>query len=188
LIHIVDVSGSEGREPVEDFITINEELKKYSPELVQKPQIVAANKMDLPDAQAYFELFKEEIEKMGYEVYPISAAANMGIREVLKRAYEILKEEKAKEDAQEEAKPRTFVYYKKKETKPLTIRKENGVYIVEGTVVEKVARNIVLNDHDSFRYFQNFLNKIGVFDKLKEMGIQDGDTVRILDVEFEYYE
>ncbi|AEM73185.1 GTPase obg [Caldicellulosiruptor acetigenus 6A] len=188
LIHIVDVSGSEGREPVEDFIKINEELKKYSPELAQKPQIVAANKMDLPDAQAYFELFKEEIEKMGYKVYPVSAATGMGVREVLKRAYELLKQQKAAENVEEDAKPRTFVYYKKKDVKPLTIRKENGVYVVEGTVVEKVARNIVLNDHDSFRYFQNFLNKLGVFDKLREMGIQDGDIVRILDVEFEYYE
>lgn len=182
------MSGSEGREPVEDFIKINEELKKYSPELAQKPQIVAANKMDLPDAQAYFELFKEEIEKMGYEVYPVSAATGMGVREVLKRAYELLKQQKAAENVEEDAKPRTFVYYKKKDVKPLTIRKENGVYVVEGTVVEKVARNIVLNDHDSFRYFQNFLNKLGVFDKLREMGIQDGDIVRILDVEFEYYE
>jgi len=188
LIHIVDLSGIEGREPVEDFIKINEELRKYSKSLAEKPQIVAANKMDLPDAQAYFDLFKEEITKMGYEVFPISAATNRGVYECLLRAYQLLCEQKRLETDDNIKEPRTFVYYKRKDVKPTTIRKENGVFVVEGSLVEKIAKNIVLNDYDSFRYFQNFLNQIGVFDRLKEMGIRDGDIIRILDVEFEFYD
>lgn len=187
LIHIVDISGIEGRDPVEDFLKINEELKKYSIKLWDRPQIVVANKADMLFDEEVYENFKKKINEMGYDkVFKMSAATNSGVEEVIKEAARILKEIPIKdlEIAEEER----FVPEDKKFT--YTIRVEEGedgkVYVVEGTFVDRLLSAVNVNDYDSLRYFHKVLNNKGIMAELREMGIQDGDYVKLNDFEFEY--
>ncbi|MDK2799416.1 MAG: GTPase [Clostridiales bacterium] len=184
LIHVVDVSGIEGRDPVADFDTINKELKEYNPELAEKPQIVAANKIDLSGAEELFKNFKKVIEERGYKVFGISAATNKGIRDLMLYTSSKLKElppppiyvpqeEKVK-------------IYKVEEEAPFTIRVENDTYIIEGKWIQKVVGSTNFEDIESLQYFQRALKRKGVINELEKMGIQEGDTVKIYDLEFDY--
>ncbi|MCI9087900.1 MAG: GTPase ObgE [Clostridia bacterium] len=183
LLHVIDVSGIEGRNPVQDFNTINEELKKYSEKLSQRKQIVVANKVDsMQDETLYQELEKMAKEK-GIEIYKISAATKQGIKELMIRVSEVLKT-LPKEDLVE-IKMETKVYTLQ-ETEKISVRKEEGIYIVSGVVVEKLMRTVNLADNESLHYFHRRLNEMGINQKLKELGIQNGDWVQISDYELEW--
>ncbi len=183
LIHVVDVSAVEGRDPVKDFEVINDELKKYNTILAERPQIVAANKMDVPEAAENLKKFIEAVELKGYKVFPISAATNSGVKELMYYAGNLLKDIPDtilyKETDQE-------VVYTAVEEKPFEIHRENNVFIVDGNWVRKVVGSTNFDNYESLQYFQRVIKKKGVIDALEEMGINEGDTVKMYDFEFEY--
>ena len=186
LLHVIDVSGIEGRNPVEDFNIINEELRKYSEELSTRKQIIVANKVDsMQDESLYLELEKMAKEK-GLEIYKISAATGQGVRELMRHVSEALKT-LPKEDLIEIEKEERKVYTLE-EKEDVIVKKENGVYIVTGQEVEKLMRTINLEDNESLHYFHRRLNEMGINEKLKELGIKDGDYVEISDYELEWEE
>jgi GTP-binding protein len=186
LIHIIDVSGLEGRDPLEDFEKINEELKLYSEKLIKKPQVVACNKMDIPEAHKHYEKISGILTDRGYEVFGISAATRQGIGQLMDRVYNILESVKDIEEPVEEIKE--LVYHSNTSEKPYIVRKENGIFIVEGTLVEQLLASVNLDDSDSVKYFQKVLRKRGIIDELRQLGIKDGDTVKMQELEFEYFE
>lgn len=183
LIHVVDISGSEGRDPLEDFKKINEELKKYSVKLWDKPQIIAANKSDILYDDKVFEDFKAKLHEMGYDkVFKISAATNSGIEELMKEAARKLTEIPISDlEIPEEER---YVPEEKRFT--YSIRKEDTTFIIEGSFVDRLLASVNVNDPDSLKYFHRVLKNKGIMDELIELGIQDGDTVRLNDFEFEY--
>lgn len=183
LIHVVDIAGVEGRDPIVDFEVINRELKQYSPMLAEKPQVVAANKVDLLGDGEKLEEFRKAIEAQGFSVFPVSAAANKGIRELMLHVGDMLKkipETVLTEDSEEE------VVYTVEEEEPFVIRKDGGIYVIEGNWIRKIVNSVNFNSYDSLQYFQRALKKKGVTDALEKMGINEGDTVKIYDFEFEY--
>ncbi len=184
LVHVVDVSGVEGRDAVEDFDTINAELQKYNEVLSTRPQIVVANKMDIPGAEENYKVFKETLEKRGYRVFGVSAATNKGLKELMYAVADTLKNLPdtilLDETKNEE------VVYKAQEEKPFEVRIEDGVYVVEGKWLRKVIGSTNITNYESLQYFQRALKKKGVITALEEMGIEEGDTVRIYDTEFDY--
>ncbi len=189
LIHIVDISGVEGREPFEDFVKINEELKKYSVKLWDRPQIVVANKTDMLYDESIFEDFKKKVQEMGFDkVFKMSAATNEGVDAVMKEAARMLKEIPVTE--LEISEDEMYIPEEKKFTYDISVEsnEEEGynVYVVEGTFVDRLLSAVNVNDPDSLRYFHKVLRNKGIFDELREMGIKDGDMVRLNDFEFEY--
>jgi GTP-binding protein len=184
LIHIVDISSIEGRDPLKDFETINNELTGYSPELKEKPQVIAANKIDLPDGKRNFEAFKRDVEGKGYRVFPVSAITGEGVKELIYYTGDLLKELPDMKPFEEDEQ----VIYDIKEDKPLTVKVENGVYIVEGEQVKRILDSINLSNYDSFNYFQRTIRKMGIVKALKDLNIKEGDTVKIYDLEFNYVE
>ncbi|OOP72790.1 GTPase ObgE [Clostridium beijerinckii] len=189
LIHIVDISGVEGRDAFEDFVKINEELKKYSVKLWDRPQIVVANKADMLYDESIFEDFKKKVQEMGFDkVFKMSAATNEGVDAVMKEAARILKDIPVKE--LEISEDEMYIPEEKRFTYDITVEhnKEEGydVYIVEGTFVDRLLSAVNVNDADSLRYFHKVLRNKGIFDELREMGVKDGDMVRLNDFEFEY--
>lgn len=183
LLHVIDVSGIEGRNPVQDFNTINEELKQYSEKLSQRKQIVVANKVDsMQDESLYQELEKMAKEK-GLEIFKISAATKQGIKELIVRVSEVLKI-LPKEDLVEIQKEEKI--YTLQETEEISVKKEEGIYIVSGLAVEKLMRTVNLADNESLHYFHRRLNEMGINQRLKELGIRDGDWVQISDYELEW--
>ncbi|MGI6586007.1 MAG: GTPase ObgE [Gracilibacteraceae bacterium] len=186
LIHLLDTSGLEGRDPLEDFDKINQELKLYSEKLANKPQLVACNKMDIPAARENYGRIVEELGKKGYEVYAISAATRDGIAPLMDRVFNLLESIKDVEEPVEEIVD--LSYHINTEDKPFTARKENGVFIVEGRLIEQLLASVNLDDNDSIKYFQKVLRKRGIVDELRQLGVKDGDTIRMLDLEFEYFE
>jgi GTP-binding protein len=189
LIHIVDISGVEGREPFEDFVKINEELKKYSVKLWDRPQIVVANKTDMLYDESIYEDFKKKVQEMGFDkVFKMSAATNEGVDVVMKEAARMLKEIPITE--LEISEDEMYIPEEKKFTYDITVENnaEEGydVYVVEGTFVDRLLSAVNVRDADSLRYFHKVLRNKGIFDELREMGIKDGDMVRLNDFEFEY--
>ena len=181
LIHVVDVSGCEGRNPVEDFELINGELEKYSPVLAQKPQIIAANNTDVSTEN--LAEFTETMEKRGFKVFPISAATNNGVKELLSYAYEKLQEIPAPEFEIEEIEADIEVLSDNFEV----FVDDEGVFNVVGEQAEYIVNSTNFDDVESLNYFQRILRKKGIIDMLEEEGIKDGDIVRMADAEFEYY-
>lgn len=183
LIHVVDISGSEGRDPVEDFIKINEELKKYSVKLWDRPQIIAANKSDISYDDTNFNNFKEKLQEMGYKhIFKISAATRLGVDDLLKEAARQLSEIPVTElEISEEER---FVPEDKKFT--YEIRKEDDAYVVEGSFVDRLLDSVNINDPQSLMYFHKVLRNKGIIDELVSMGIEDGELVRLNDFEFEF--
>lgn len=184
LIHIVDISGIEGRDPVEDFKKINEELKKYSIKLWDRPQIVAANKSDMLYDEEVYENFKSELNKMGYDkIFKISAATNEGVDDLIKAAAEMLTTIPVKElEINEEDK---FIPEEKRFTYEIN-EVEQGIFEISGTFVDRLLNSVNINEPDSLRYFHKVLRNKGIMDDLKKMGIQDEDIVRLNDFEFEF--
>ncbi|KZL93858.1 GTPase ObgE [Clostridium magnum] len=183
LIHVVDISGLEGRDPFEDFVKINEELKKYSIKLWDRPQIIAANKSDMLFDDQVFEDFKKKVGELGYDrVIKMSAATNQGVEELMKEAARLLSTIPVTDiEISEEDK---FVPEEKKFT--YSIRKEDGVYVVEGSFVDRLLASVNINDPDALRYFHKVLKNKGILQELRDLGIEDGDMVRLKDFEFEY--
>jgi len=183
LIHVVDISGLEGRDPYDDFLRINEELKKYSVKLWDRPQIIAANKSDVLQDESAFEEFEEKVQKLGYKhIFKISAATRSGVDELMKVAAEVLSTIPVTElEIKEEDK---FIPEEKKFT--YTIRREDNVFIVEGSFVDRLLLSVNVNDPDGLRYFHTVLRNKGVMDELIKHGIEDGDTVRLNDFEFDF--
>ena len=183
LLHVIDVSGSEGRNPVQDFNTISEELKKYSEKLSERTQIIVANKVDiLQDENLYKELEKTAKEH-NMEIFKISAATGDGIPELLKHVSEILKT-LPKEDLIETENEKVYTLDNKDDE--YTIEKEDGKFVIKGEAVERIMRRVNIEDNESLYYFQKSLDNLGVNEKLKKMGIQEGDIVKIDDYELEW--
>ena len=182
IAHIVDMGSAEGRDPIEDYKIINNELANFKTNLLNKKQIVIANKMDLPGALENLERFKKEVN---VEVYPISAVTKEGIDQVLYRLADILDEVK-KEPLYDEEKFESHILYKFEEEKPFEITNEDGVWVIRGEKVEKILKMTKFQTDESILRFANKLRKLGIDDKLRELGASDGDTVRILDLEFEF--
>ena len=183
LIHVVDVSGSEGRDPVEDFEAINAELEQYSPELASRKMIVAANKVDIMTGPSLLEKLRAHVESKGYELFEISAAAHQGVRELVKRA------------AQELAQlPAVVVYEPTYVERPpevdtsgeVNIQQFDETWVVEAPWLQRLIANVNFSDFESRNWFDRMLRQSGLFDKLEQMGIHDGDIVSMYDLEFEY--
>ena len=187
IIHVVDISGSEGRDPIEDFETINKELRAYSNVLANKPQIVAANKMDLiEDNNSGYELFKEYAENQGYAVFPISAPINLGVPKLMAYAAKILAEV---ENTSMEEIMETFDFEREDTDdnyRKVEVRRDNHKYVIEGKQLTKIFNSTNFNDIGSVRYLYKYIEKSGAIEKLKSMGLKEGDTVCIRDFEFEY--
>ena len=184
IAHVIDMGATEGRDPYDDYVTINNELKEFNPKILEKPQIIIANKMDMPDSLENLEKFKE---KVNAKVYPIKAITNEGLKEVIDVLADMLDNIK-KQPLYEEEKFESHVLYKFKEEQPFTIVKDNNTWVVKGEKVEKLLKMTKFNTDESANRFANKLRKYGVDDKLRELGAVEGDTVRILDFEFEYKE
>ncbi|MGO3751384.1 MAG: GTPase ObgE [Peptoniphilaceae bacterium] len=183
LIHVLDVSGSEGRDPIEDFYKINEELKNYNAKLANKKQIIFANKMDLPGSKENLERIKDKLSKE-YKIFEGSVATTQNLQELMKYTFTEL----TKYD-QEEYETFDIAYVENKvREEGIKVHKENNRYIVEGPYIEKLVRSTNFEDIDSLKYFQENLRKNNVIDKLKKLGIDEGDSVFILDYEFEFFE
>lgn len=183
LLHVIDVSGAEGRNPVQDFNTINEELKQYSEKLATRKQIIVANKIDsMQDENLYKELEKMAKEKE-LEIYKISAVTGEGVQELLKHVSEVLKT-LPKEDIVEVVGGKKV--YTLEDEVPFTITKEEGIFIVDGPGVQRIMRRVNLEDNESMYYFQKCLDELGVNKALKEEGVKEGDTVKVVDWELEW--
>ena len=186
LLHVIDVSGIEGRNPVDDFKTINEELKSYSEKLSKRKQIIVANKIDsMQDENLYNDLEKLAKEN-NMEIFKISAVTGEGISELLKRVSQVLKE-LPKEELYDEVEDKK-VYTLQEEQEGYTIKKEDGIFVVDGPAVDRVMRRVNLEDNESMYYFQKCSDSLGVNQKLKEAGVQEGDTVNICGWELEWYD
>ncbi|EPZ55708.1 Obg family GTPase CgtA [[Clostridium] sordellii ATCC 9714] len=185
LIHIVDISGIEGRDALEDFDKINDELKLYNEKLSTRPQVVVANKIDIMEDESNFENFKNELESRGYKVFKMSAATREGIDDVIAYVSQLLKEVEDIELVSEEEMYRPELVEETEEG--LQVEIEDGVYVVTGKALRRIMYSVNFEDMESVQFFQKSMESQGVFDKLREMGIEDGDTVKIYDIEFEFY-
>ncbi len=183
LIHVVDVSGSEGRDPVADFEAINEELRRYSPELSGRKMIVCANKVDIMEDTALLDALRSHVEGLGLELYTISAAAHQGTRELVLRTAQLLQEL-----------PPVAVYEPTYVERPpevdtdgeVNIQEFDGTWVIDAPWLQRLIANVNFGDYESRNWFDQKLRQSGLFDKLEAMGIKDGDIVSLYDLEFEY--
>jgi len=182
IAHIIDMSGIEGRNPYEDYLTIRKELEEFSPKLLNKPEIIIANKMDIPSSLENLQEFKK---KINLPIYEISALNNDGLDKVIKVLGELVKTTES-DILFEPEMQESHVLYKFKKEKAFTISKENNKYIIKGDIVEKLFKMTNFNTEEALLRFSHKLRKMGVDDELERMGIEEGDIVRILDYEFEY--
>ena len=196
LIHVVDAASTEGRDPIEDIRTINAELEAYNPELLKRPQVIAANKVDavyMPDGQEEgdgetdgdpIRLLKEAFEPQGIRVFAISAVSGQGVNELLYHVSNLLKTV----DRTPVIFEKEFEYVYQGENLPYTVeRNDEGVYVVEGPKIEKMLGYTNLDSEKGFTFFQRFLKDNGILDELEAAGIQEGDTFRMYGLEFDYY-
>lgn len=194
LIHVVDVSGSEGRNPIDDFNKINKELEAYSPRILKKPQLVAANKIDMIDEDdpQYLE-FKKYVEDLGYKVFPMSAPLNLGVHEILSAALQELKRieenpELAEEDTTE------YFDFESEDNDPTyrdiecNYNEAEDVYELSGKQLSKIFKSTNFNDMGSLRYLYKYIEKKGAIKELKEIGLEEGDIIRIEDYDLEFWD
>lgn len=192
LVHFVDASGSEGRDPVADFKIINSELEKYNPKLAERPQIVALNKADLIADKEELELLKQEFKDMGYEAFVISAVTGEGFDALLSRCVQILAEIGDDVEPIFDLEPEEdIVYNPEAQNKDFDVHIEDSrdgrVFVVDGDF-ERLINSVNFDDLDSVGFFQRQLENRGVFKKMREMGIKEEELVRLQDIEFEYFE
>lgn len=182
LLHVIDASAQDGRDPIEDFEKINKELALYSEKLSKRPQIVLANKMDLPEAQENFPKLAEYVKGKGYEIMPVSAATGEGLKEVMFRALKLLKEQPLEVVEEVMGLPEVdgdaFVI----------TREDDGTFVVSGKNIEKLIAMTNFDNEEGLRRFQLIWRRIGIEAALKERGITEGDSVRIGDMLFDYKE
>ena len=184
ILHVLDMAGTEGRDPYEDYLLINKELEAFNPKLLQREMVILANKMDIIGAEDNLKNFKAKVKDK--KIFAISAFNNKGLQEVIDYLSDLLdtiKEEKLYEDEIFE----DHVLYKFKEEEPYTIEKEDDVFVIKGEEIEKIFKRTKFTDEGIVR-FSKKLRRLGVDDKLAELGAKDGDMVRILDFYFEYHE
>ena len=184
LVHIVDVAGSECRDPIEDFNTINRELEKFNPELAQRPQIVAGNKIDLA-TEEQVENFEKYVRSLGYDFYPICAPILEGTKELMNAVLEKLSTLPPIVEYEPEEIPLEMIAG---DDRSFTITHEDGVYFVEAKWLPRILSAVNMDDYESLQYMQRVLEKSGIFDALREKGICEGDIVSIYDFEFEFIE
>lgn len=190
IVHVIDMSGMEGRVPYEDYVTINEELRQYNLRLTERPQIIVANKMDMPEAEENLKAFKE---KLGADakIFPISAVSRQGLQELLFAIADILEDapEYPLEHMQEEE-TETSVMYKHEASKDdfIISRDDDGAFVLSGGTVERLFKMTDFSREDSIRRFSRQLRGMGIDDALRTRGAKDGDTVRLLQFEFEFIE
>lgn len=191
IIHVVDMSGLEGRDPYEDFITINEELEKYNLRLMERPQVIVANKMDMPDAEENLKLFKEKLNDEQALVFPISAITREGLDQLLFAVADLLETtpEFPMHEIVDEDENRSVLYKHEAEPEDFKItRDDDGAFVLSGYTLERLFKMTDFNFDQSIRKFARQMRGMGVDDALRERGAKDGDTVRILDFEFEFLE
>lgn len=185
LLHVLDASGQEDRDPIEDFYKINDELSKYSEKLSYKKQIILLNKMDLPNAKENAERIRKELGDK-YDIYEVSAATGEGLELVKKVAYEELL--KIEEEVEFVDTSEVERFYDKKERDTIVVRKEDDLYIAEGEFLERLVNFTNFDDYESLSNFQKVLVDKGVIDKLRDIGATDGDSISVCGVEFDFVE
>ena len=185
LLHVVDASGVEGRNPVDDFNTINEELKKYSEKLSKRTQIIVASKADLIQDEIKYQELEDLAKSKNMKIFKISSVTGEGVKELLDYVTETLKTLPKETLIEVEEMEKVYTLEEKEE---FTIKRDNEVFVVEGPAIERILRRVNLDDNESMYYFHKCLSQLGVDTKLKEMGVKDGDTVRLNDWELEWYD
>lgn len=186
LVHIVDISGIEGRDPIDDFEKINEELRLYNERLSTRPQLVVANKSDLLFDESIYENFKKTMEEKGYEVFKMSAATRDGVDQVIDRVSQLLNEVEEVELVSQEEMYRPELDVDDEAGLKIEVD-EDGIYVVTGKELRRIMYSVNFDDMESLQFFQAQMEAKGVFDMLREAGIDDGDTVKIYELEFEFY-
>ncbi|MBB5173221.1 GTPase ObgE [Texcoconibacillus texcoconensis] len=191
IVHMIDMSGFEGRDPYEDYTKINQELEQYDLRLMERPQIVVANKMDLPEAEDQLEFFKEQVGEE-VDIIPISAVSKQGLAPLLRRIADLLEttpEFPLLQEEEEQEDQRVVYRYEEKQEKPFHIsRDDDGTFVVTGGEIERVFKMTDFTREESVRRFSRKLRHMGIDDALRDRGAQGGDTVRILKYEFEFVE
>jgi GTPase len=185
LIHVVDVSGVEGRDPLVDFNTINNELKVYSEKLSRRVQVVAANKLDMLYDREQYDAFEKAVKAMGYEVFPISAITGEGLDKLMMRVTELLDTIEVEPLYDEND---LYVETIDESKRAVNYYMDGDVFCVDGVPIERLVFSTDFNDIESVRRFQDVLKRSGVVQKLRDMGATDGDTVRVCEIEFDFYE
>ena len=182
IAHVIDMAGSEGRDPYEDYLLINKELEAFNEKLMQKPMIIIANKMDLEGANENLLEFKKKVDK---EIFEVSAATNTGLQKVVDYLADLL-DEIPENPLYDESQIESHVLYKFKKEEPFTITREDDIWVVSGKEVEKIFKMTKFSSDEAVYKFAKKLRRMGIDDKLKELGAQEGDQVRILDFYFDY--
>ncbi len=183
IAHVVDMSGIEGRDPYDDYIVINKELENFNKKILDKPQIIIANKMDMTSSLDNLERFKKKVD---LPIYPISAIKKEGLNKVINVLADYL--DKIKKEPISDAIKKSHVVYKYKEEEPFKIIKENSGFRIKGDKIEKILKMTWFASDETYRRFSNKMKKMGIEDKLRSMGAKNGDMIYILDYEFEYRE
>ncbi|WP_026700436.1 GTPase ObgE [Salibacterium aidingense] len=187
IVHVVDMSGFEGRDPYDDYNTINEELRQYNLRLLERPQVVLANKMDMPEAEEQLHDFKQNMPE-DVMIYPISAISKQGLTEMLRDVADLV-DQTPEFPLYEKEEEQRVVYRYQKQEEPFTIsRDDDGVFVISGEEIEKIFKMTDLTREDSINRFSRKMRHMGIDDALRERGAQDGDTVRLMDFEFEFME
>ena len=188
MIHVVDAAGTEGRDPIDDVYKINAELAAYNPEIAKRPQVIAANKIDsifTGEGEDPIQRLRNEFEPQGYKVFPISGVTGEGIKELLYEVSEQLQNlDQSPIVFEQEYFPEDELIYV---DLPYTVEKEDGIYVVEGPKIEKMLGYTNLDSEKGFAFFQRFLKDTGILDELEQAGIEEGDTVRMYGLQFDYY-
>lgn len=185
LLHVLDVAGTEGRNPVEDFHKINEELKKYSEKLAKRKQIIVANKIDSMQDEQNLKDLEQLAKENDLELFKISAVTGEGLKELFNHVSSVIKTLPKEEIVDSDDR---IVYTLEEEEEPFTIEIVDGEFVIQGPAAERIMRRINVEDNESFAYLQRSLKKIGIDDALREKGIKDGDSVKLVDWEFEWYD
>lgn len=187
IVHIIDMASTEGRDPYEDFVTINEELRAYDETLLERPQIIVANKMDIPEAEEQLAFFKEQLTE-DYPIYPLSTVTREGLRELLFAIADTLDATPHRIKPVEEA-PEHIVYKHQPEEIPFVIsRDDDGAYVLSGAKIEKLFKMTDLTRDESIQRFSRQMRSMGIDEALRERGAKDGDVVRLMNYEFEFIE
>lgn len=194
ILHVVDMSGTEGRDPYADWLQINEELKQYNAQLLERPQLIVANKMDMPDAAEHLANFQNNLSSHHaddqYEIFPISAMASQGIKELMYKVADMLDQLPSIAPVEEvpDSEERKIYTYEDKKTNDFTIRRENEAFVIESEAIERMIKRTQFTSHDAVMRFARSLRKMGIDQALRERGAKDGQIIRIGELEFEFVE